>query len=132
MIKPAEIQVRFSDLDVLGHVNNCVYLSYFETARVHYFGELLGYDWDWVKDGVLLVKNQVEYHKPVLLSHCPKITVSLTNMGRKSFQLTYALMVGKTLHASGSSTLVAFDSQIRETVSIPKRMREALESLRTE
>lgn len=45
MIKPVEIQVRFADLDVMGHVNNSVYLSYFEMARVHYFGELLGYNW---------------------------------------------------------------------------------------
>ena len=47
MIQPANIQVRFSDLDVLGHVNNTIYFSYFELARVHYFRELLGIDWDW-------------------------------------------------------------------------------------
>ena len=38
-IKPAEIQVRFADIDVLGHVNNAIYLSYFEMTSVHYFNE---------------------------------------------------------------------------------------------
>ena len=48
-IKPTEIQVRFADIDVLGHVNNAIYLSYFEMTRVHYFNELLGESWDWKK-----------------------------------------------------------------------------------
>ena len=47
MIAPLKIQVRFSDLDILGHVNNVTYLSYFEMARVYYFKELVGTKWDW-------------------------------------------------------------------------------------
>ena len=52
MISPATIQVRFADLDVMGHVNNSVYLSYFEMTRVHYFKELVGANWDWRNEGV--------------------------------------------------------------------------------
>ncbi len=59
MMTPAKIQVRFTDLDVLGHVNNNVYLSYFEMTRVHYFKELLGENWDWRKFGIVLVKNDL-------------------------------------------------------------------------
>ena len=47
MEQPIKIQVRFSDLDTLGHVNNAVYLSYFEMARIAYFTPLLGENWDW-------------------------------------------------------------------------------------
>ncbi len=36
------LEVRFRDLDGLGHVNNAVYLSYFETLRLHFALELLG------------------------------------------------------------------------------------------
>ena len=42
MIEPVQIQIRFADIDAMGHVNNAVYLSYFEFTRVHYFSELLG------------------------------------------------------------------------------------------
>ena len=68
MIAPAKIQVRFSDLDVLGHVNNTIYLSYFEMARVHYFKELLGEGWDWNKFGIVLAKNEVEYFKYIAIN----------------------------------------------------------------
>jgi acyl-CoA thioester hydrolase len=70
-IEPLKIQVRFSDLDMLGHVNNVIYLSYFEMARIHYFTALVGAKWDWFNEGVLLVKNNVEYHIPILLHDQP-------------------------------------------------------------
>jgi len=37
MIDPFKVQIRFADIDVMGHVNNAVYLSYFEMAPGHYF-----------------------------------------------------------------------------------------------
>ena len=84
-VSPAKIQVRFTDLDVLGHVNNNVYLSYFEMARVHYFKELLGENWNWRKHTVVLAKNEVEYIRPVLLEHQPEVIMQMESFGNKSF-----------------------------------------------
>ena len=49
MIKPAKISVRFADCDMMGHVNNAVYLSYFEEARMHYFAQMVDENWNWKK-----------------------------------------------------------------------------------
>lgn len=130
MPKPVKIQVRFSDLDVLGHVNNNVYLSYFEIARVHYFGQMLGKDWDWTKNSVVLAKNNVEYLKPVLLSDEPYVTIIADKIGTKSFSLNYELRVNGTLHTTGGSTLVCFDPSKNETISIPEVMKEELLKLK--
>ncbi|MDG1429194.1 MAG: acyl-CoA thioesterase [Crocinitomicaceae bacterium] len=132
MIKPAEISVRYSDLDVMGHVNNSVYLTYFEMARVHYFGNFLGRDWDWKKDGIILVKNEIEYLKPVFLHDRPKIEVFTSHIGTKSFVLDYRVTVGDKLCATGSSTLVAFDSEKNTTVVISEGMKAMLVSLKKE
>ncbi|MFT6246829.1 MAG: acyl-CoA thioester hydrolase [Crocinitomicaceae bacterium] len=130
MPKPVKIQVRFSDLDVLGHVNNSVYLSYFEIARVHYFGQMLGEDWDWTKNSVVLVKNNVEYLKPVLLSDEPYLTIIADKIGTKSFSLNYELHVNDILHTTGGSTLVCFDPSKNETISIPEVMKKELLKLK--
>lgn len=129
MIQPAKIQVRFTDLDVLGHVNNNIYLSYFEMARVHYFRELLGENWDWNTNGFLLAKNEVEYLIPVLLSHEPEVTMVTDHIGTKSFTLSYVLKVNGTIFAKGSSVLVAFDGSINKSIVIPDKMKTALERL---
>ncbi|MFT5861095.1 MAG: acyl-CoA thioester hydrolase [Flavobacteriaceae bacterium] len=129
MIKPAIIHVRYSDLDVMGHVNNSVYLTYFEMARVHYFGTFLGRDWDWKKDGIILVKNEIEYLRPVFLHDRPEITVTTSHIGTKSFILDYTVVVEGKLCAKGKSTLVAFDTEKNATVVVPDGMRSMLESL---
>src|SRR3989338_4171726 len=46
MIEPLKLKVRFSDCDMMQHVNNAVYLNYFEEARIHYFRQILGIEWD--------------------------------------------------------------------------------------
>lgn len=125
-IKPFEVQVRFSDLDLLGHVNNVIYLSYFEMARIHYFHPLLGDNWDWQKEGIVLVNNQVTYKKPIYLHDKPIITIHVTNIGTKSFTIGYEVIVNNENRASGTSTLVCFDNRKQISIEIPLKMKEAL------
>ena len=129
MIEPFKVQVRFADLDVLGHVNNSVYLTYFESARVHYFKHLLGTDWDWTKDSVVLVKNEVEYMRPILLHDVPEIEIYTEHIGSKSFTFGYYIRVNNELYSKGRSTLVAYDAMTQQTVEIKPNMLEVLQKL---
>jgi acyl-CoA thioester hydrolase len=124
-----KIQVRFSDIDVMGHVSNAVYLSYFEIARVIFFSKLLGENWDWKKDGVLLRKNEIEYIKPVLLNEVPEIFIYTQKVGKKSFTLEYDLVVNNEIRTTGSSVLVAFDSELNISKEIPSKMKGVLNQL---
>ena len=129
MIEPAKIQVRYADLDVMEHVNNSVYLTYFEYARVHYFAQLLGKEWDWQVNGILLATNEVTYIKPILLMDEPTVTIFCEKIGNKSFTLGYEIEVKGELHAKGSSVIVSFDTKKMKTTEIPSDMRLALEKL---
>lgn len=129
-ISPAEIQVRFADLDVLGHVNNSIYLSYFEMTRVHYFKELLGETWDWKKAGVLLVRNEIDYISPIFLHQKPFVHMHLMECGNKSFKLGYEIYVDDQIHAKGCSVLVCFDAVTKKTIPVPSEMRLALENIK--
>jgi acyl-CoA thioester hydrolase len=129
MIVPAKVQVRFSDLDVLGHVNNSVYFSYFEMTRVHYFQELLGKQWDWKKFGVVLVRNEIDYKRSVLLHDEPEIQMFTDFVGSKSFGLRYELKVNGEVYAMGKSVMVCFDATTQSTIPVPNTMRNSLEEL---
>lgn len=129
MIEPYRLSVRFSDCDMMQHVNNAVYLNYFEEARIHYFRHLLGVDWDWRKNGVLLRKNELEYLRPVFLNDPVTIEVYLKHLGDKSFALAYEVKVLGDLRTIGTSVLVCYDSVNKCSISIPERMRKALERL---
>jgi acyl-CoA thioester hydrolase len=129
MIAPAKIQIRLTDIDILGHVNNSIYLVYFEMARIHYFNHMVGPNWDWMEQGVVLVKNEVEYIQPLYLHDQPEIKLFLKHIGNKSFTLAYQLFVKDKLCTTGSSTLVGFNSKTQQTIEIPERMKAALSQL---
>lgn len=130
MIHPLKVQIRFSDCDMMGHVNNAVYLNYFESTRMHYFGQLLDKNWDWQKDGIVLLKNEINYHKPVTLHDSPEVELFCEEIGNKSFVLSYALSVNGEIKCSGKSTIVCFDNNQRKTVVIPDGMKSVLLNLK--
>ncbi|MGV3610041.1 MAG: acyl-CoA thioesterase [Fluviicola sp.] len=129
MLDSYRLQVRFSDCDMMQHVNNAVYLNYFEEARIHYFRQMLGTDWDWKKTGVILRKNELEYLKPVFLHEPVEIFVYLKHIGEKSFTLAYEVKVLQEVKTTGSSVLVCYDSVNKCSIPIPKRMKDALTKL---
>ncbi|GAB5603029.1 thioesterase family protein [Thermus sp. FJN-A] len=81
------VQVRFRDLDALGHVNNAVYLTYFELARAAYFRRL---EEDWVARGrFILARAEVDFLRPVYLEDPVEVGVRVVRLGRSSFDMEY-------------------------------------------
>jgi|SRR5690554_646494 len=129
MLKPVRIQVRFADCDMMGHVNNAVYLSYFEVARMHYFAQLVGAEWDFQKQGIVLVKNEVVYLKPVFLNDSPEIYLHLVEIGEKSFTFGYEVKVNGEVCTTGSSKLVCFDFKTNTSVKVFPEFVDAFKKL---
>lgn len=112
------IQVRFSDVDSLGHVNNAVYLSYFEMARVLFMNEHIGPNWDWQNKGMILKKNEVEYIKPVYLYERVEVEIIPHHLGNTSFTLDYVLYADGVPKCTGRSVLVCFDFVTKEKTRV--------------
>ncbi|MFA5573619.1 MAG: thioesterase family protein [Brumimicrobium sp.] len=129
MFTPTKIKVRFRDCDMLGHVNNAVYLSYFEQARMDYFNQMLGKKWDYSTHGLILVKNEITYLKAIHLDGEVEISLHLVHIGNKSFTFGYKVMVNNTLCTTGKSTLVCYDFKKKKSVPIYPDFREAMEKL---
>jgi acyl-CoA thioester hydrolase len=129
MIKPVELQIRFSDIDSMGHVNNAVYLSYFEYTRVYYFKALLSKAWDWESNGIILAHTEVSFLSPLLLNDKANVEMRIGHIGTKSFTLHYIIRVKNEIITKGASTLVCYNSTIKESITIPLKMKEALTKL---
>ncbi len=119
------IQIRFSDCDMLQHVNNAVYLQYFETSRIKFFKSEIP-TWDWKKKGIILLKNVVEYKLPLLLTDECVVEVNCIHIGSKSFTLSYHLKVGDVLKSYGESILVCFDFYDNKTIELPDDLKSVL------
>ena len=126
MRKKYPLQIRFADIDVMGHVNNANYLHYFELARLHFFGELLGEDWDWKSYGILLAKNTVEYKYPVVLTDQISVEIYCCRIGEKSFTFKYQIVDSEKCFAEGESVVVCFDYHKNSSIPIPEKMLTVL------
>lgn len=131
------IEVRFADIDVMGHVNNAVYLSYFEQARMAWFSELIGGEWNWESDGIVLARNEIDYLEPVLFSDRVRVQTSCLRLGQSSLVLGYEVYrtpsVGEhagaeRLCTTGQSVLVCFNYATRQKRDVPQLWRERLEA----
>lgn len=124
------IQMRWNDMDALGHVNNAIYITYFETARGLFMMKACP-QWDWHRDMFLIGNVNVNFHKELLLtSQNVRVHVRTSKIGTKSFVLEYAITSDKNgetiIHATGTTTQIMFDMQTRKTIEVPDWVRESL------
>lgn len=126
-----EIQVRWSDLDPLGHVNNAVYVTYFEVARGMYMLNASS-QWNWKKDMFLIGNVNVNFVKELTLFDIkPRVAMRTKKIGTKSFVLEYVILSntisGETqLHATGETTQIMFDMRTKKTIEIQDWLKEQL------
>lgn len=124
------LYIRFRDLDSYGHVNNAVYLTYLEEARMLFFKDKVGDDWDWEDHGVLLVKHEINYMVPILLNDKAEITVTFPHVGTKSitvgFEITKIHKGQKVKCTHGSTVLVCFDHKQQKTIPVPESWKSIL------
>ncbi len=124
------IHIRYSDIDSMGHVNNAVYLSYFEEARISFFKSLLGEEWNWEDFGIIIARNEIDYYSPVLFNDIVSIRTAVLAVGNKSFTLQYELLATRQeleiICASGKSIAVCFDFKSKQTIAVPEVWKNAM------
>lgn len=123
------VQVRFRDLDAMGHVNNAVYLTYLEMGRLAYYRELMGLthprDFNFI-----LAHVSIDFRSPLVLGETVYVGVRVTRVGRKSFHFAYELREGHSgrLVAEANSVQVMYDYGQQTTVPVSPEFRQRLES----
>ena len=121
------IQVRWTDLDPLAHVNNSIYIQYFEIARGKYMLKASP-TWNWHKDMFLLANVNCNYIKELKIGMPDtKCWVRTKSIGKKSFVLEYMITSSDNeLHTIGTTTQVMFDTKTKKTIEVPKWLKEEL------
>jgi acyl-CoA thioester hydrolase len=113
------IELRFSDLDLYGHVNSVVYFTYLETARVKLFQNFFKELTD-KQIFTLVARAECDYKLPILFGDTLIVSVTLTRIGTSSFDLDYLLHNGRNkTYATARTTLVCFDNAKKITVPVP-------------
>lgn len=111
-----EVQLRFCDLDGLGHINNAIYVTYMELARTYWQKEikesLESFDW-------ILGSIHVRYIKEARITDDIRIFMWVSRIGTKSWDFSYAFVNQKDdIFAKAKSTQIGFNYELKQSAAI--------------
>jgi acyl-CoA thioester hydrolase len=119
--------VAFRDLDGLGHVNNAIYLSYVESARLAYMQEVLGAL--ELEELGIVADVKISFRSPASLGETLEVGQRVSRVGETSLVFDFEIRGGDgRLVAEGSTVHVAFDYGMRRPVPVPEEWRSRIES----
>jgi acyl-CoA thioester hydrolase len=118
------LEVRWSDMDALGHVNNAKYVTYFEMCRTNWFSSLDS-DVSGEKSGVSVVVAHlsIDFKRSVVFPAKLKVELYVDEPGRSSLQ-TYSKLVDvadpEIVYAESKTVIVWVDVKSSKSTSIPE------------
>ena len=121
------VQLRFSDVDQFGHVNNSVYFSLYDLAKTTYIKEILE-DISWEKVGIVVANINANFFSPVFLNDDIVIETSIVHLGNKSFTLLQRAVLAATgeVKCECRTVMVLYDIVALEPIVIPMEYKKAI------
>jgi acyl-CoA thioester hydrolase len=126
-VRPVEL--RFRDIDAVGHVNNVVYLTYMETARIQWWIAVTGHR-DFRNFGMILARTEIDYRAPASWGDALEVGVRCASLRRSSFVLEFRVAEpdGGRVFADARKVLVHYDYDAGRSVPLPPGLREKLKA----
>ncbi|MHB1537689.1 MAG: acyl-CoA thioesterase [Solirubrobacteraceae bacterium] len=121
-------QVVLRDLDGFDHVNNAVYLTYAENARVAYLREVVGaIRREQIRN--VMASAAIQFRGEASYGDRLRIGVRTDSIGNRSFELAYRILRDDgALVAEVESVQVMYDFQAGASIAVPDRWRSAIEA----
>jgi acyl-CoA thioester hydrolase len=130
IVHTTKIQLRFSDFDVLRHVNNAKYATFMENARVDYFSEIIAPGHNWEETGILIARLEFDFKIPVLMTDALIVETHISSIGTKSIVFDHDFIVigdaGPILKAKGKSVTVCYHYAKQISMPVPEHWRQRI------
>lgn len=121
------VDVRFHDLDALGHAHHSLPLIYAEEARAAFWREVVGRNG---LDGIdyVLASIEVQFHEPIFFPQTLDVGLRVSRIGEKSFVMDFEVRNSDgRLFSTGRTVQVMYDYATRSSKPVPPEVRAALE-----
>jgi acyl-CoA thioester hydrolase len=122
------IQIRFNDIDQLGHVTNSVYQQYFDLGKMSYFNKVLKEKMDWEIEGLILASISIDFLNSIRQNDRVVVRTKVYHIGNKSLKMSQDILDESTdkITATSKSTMVAFSNKNESTIKIPEHWRKSI------
>ncbi len=124
------IAVRFRDIDAMGHVNNAVFFTYLETARVDYMHTVVFEvkPRNLSEAGLILAEISCQFKSPIFYGQSVEVGTRVVEMRNSSFLVEQCIEADGRLAALSKGVIVHYDYQAGKSVHIPDEVRVRVEA----
>ena len=122
------IQVRFRDTDAFGHVNNAVFSSYVELARIRYLLDTLRPEGGFDRMPLILARAEIDFRSPIQFGEEVVVETRVDRIGRTSFAMSHRMLAGSEARLVGevATVLVVYDYAAARPMPVPDDWRRRL------
>ncbi|CAA0089220.1 Uncharacterised protein [Zhongshania aliphaticivorans] len=113
-----EIQVRFSDLDILGHVSNSYYAQYFDLARVTFFRKVKQAGGE-LETQTVVASVKMDMLREIRFDHKVVVDTWCSKKGTKSMVIEHIIYANGEIATTCQAVLVGFDLETRSSTALP-------------
>ncbi len=124
------ITVRFRDIDAMGHVNNAVFFTYLETARVEYMRDVVFQTRspNLAEVGLILAQISCQFKAPIFYGQSVEVGTRVVEVRNSSFLLEHRIEADGQLAALSKAVVVHYEYQTGKSVRIPDELRARIEA----
>lgn len=124
----ASLQVRFRDIDAFGHVNNAVFFSYVEQARIRYLLDVLEPDRPFDRLPLILARVELDYRSPITFGEEVVVETRVDRIGRSSIGMSHRMTADPEGRLAGDvhTVLVTYDYEQARPVPVPDEWRQRI------
>ena len=123
------IQIRFNDIDALGHINNNIYLSFFDLGKADYFDKMRGSAVSWTEGAIVIAHLEMDFLEPTFYKEKIEVESKVIKIGDKSGEFLQQLKSKTTgaVKCICKTVFVYIDAASQKPTSVPYVWREAIE-----
>lgn len=121
-------QIRFSDVDQFGHVNNSVYFSLYDLAKTTYVKEVLSGRMKWNEVGIVVANINANFMNPIFFMDNVNIETATIELGNKSFTLLQRAVDAESgvVKCECRTVMVVYDLKSQTPMSMPEDYKQAI------
>lgn len=121
------VQIRFSDVDQFGHMNNSSYFALYDLAKTSYIRDVFG-EHIWDKLGIVVANINADFLAPVFFSDDLEIETTVIHLGNKSMTLMQRAVNSATgvLKCQCRTVMVGYDIASKEPVELPEDFKQTI------
>lgn len=113
------VQIRFNDIDALGHVNNAVYMEFFDLGKADYFTTVNGGPVDWRNANIVVANVNCNYLAPIYFNEPMAVQTQCVYIHERSVKLLQQLINTATGEVKCQCSVIMVGFDVKKGVSAP-------------